>query len=131
MGGWGRCLIHCSWGGVDRAIVTTSSHWCGGRGWLSRLGGMHLRLRDVLNVCPVELLILLLLGLEPFLLLLEFVQKIASLTVKLLRRKLSVLEILHLLLAQIARSLPLTELLAQLSNPYPTELLFLQRNTVP
>jgi hypothetical protein len=92
---------------------------------------MHLRLRDVLNVCSVELLILLLLGLEPFLLLLEFVQKIASFTVKLLRRKLSVLEFLYLLLAQIASGLALAELLAQLSNPYPSEFLFLQRDTVP
>lgn len=72
----------------------------------------------------------LLLGLEGILLFLEFVQEVASLAVKLLRRKLPVLELLHLLLSHISRRLTRRKLLSEIRDSRPSDLLLLKRDPI-
>jgi hypothetical protein len=73
------------------------------------LGLVHINRRICLS-CLIHRLILwvlLRLNLEAFLLFLELVQELATLSEELLSRQLSVFEFLHFLLAHIALSLPL------------------------
>lgn len=82
--------------------------------------------RRVMPPCSVDLLLL-----EILLLFLELVEKIGPFPVKLLRRELPSLELLHLLLAHVLGPLTLTKMLPQFGDARPPDLLFLQRDAVP
>lgn len=68
--------------------------------------------------------------LEAFLLFLEFSQEVTTFPEKLLGRELSVLELLHFFLRHVALSLSLRELLAQVCDSSPADLLLLKRDTI-